>query len=188
MLGLFILVQICHLENEGYRSALPSVGFPNSPTLIPSVMRHTFPRVSMVSCVHICYQTPSCVPLGDKNLCLLHVGIPSLVSRTQRGSTILPHLDFFICSYSDLWDASDFLRPASSQYWYPPEMCGLVVPHVEVLRRQNIFYRDFISPLPIVPSSYENKCLLNWTESLYTGEHVLKLFKLKKIDVVNVVQ
>ena len=105
MLGLFILVQICHLENEGYRSALPSAGFPNSPTLIPSVMRHTFPRVSMVSCVHICYQTPSCVPLGDKNLCLLHVGIPSLVSRTQRGSTVLPHLDFFVCSYSHLWNA-----------------------------------------------------------------------------------
>ena len=62
-------------------SPLSYVGFPNSPTFTSSVLRCTFPRVSMVSCVHICSQTHSCVPLGNRNLCLLHVGIPSLVPR-----------------------------------------------------------------------------------------------------------
>lgn len=36
-----------------------------------------FPRVSMISCVHICYYTPPCVPLGNRNLCLSMLVAPA---------------------------------------------------------------------------------------------------------------
>ena len=139
-LGLLILFQVCHLENE--ESDLPCHML-DSQTLQLSHLQSWdalspgFPWLLVYTSVLRLLHVFLLVKKSLSSPCWYsQLGAYDTDSQ-HRYSTILPHLDFFICSYSHLWNTSDFPKPTSREYWHPPEMCGLVFPHVEVLRRQH---------------------------------------------------